>query len=72
FNRGNVTVLLQVSTELRCVLPPSPNDIRDTVYGLFSDGTRKPDENTIRLFKPVLVSKERVETLILFLMDNNE
>lgn len=42
FNRGNVAIFPQGPGPLRDILPPSVDDVRDTVCVLFSGGRSKP------------------------------
>ncbi|KAF8421884.1 hypothetical protein L210DRAFT_3390581, partial [Boletus edulis BED1] len=72
FNRGNVALFPQDPGALRDVLPPSPNDIRDTVCVLFSGGKKKPTAETLKNFAPVLVRKSKVAAMISFLLEQNE
>ncbi|KAF8133838.1 hypothetical protein EV363DRAFT_1397244 [Boletus edulis] len=60
FNRGNVVLFPQDPGALRDVLPPSLNDIRDTVCVLFSGGRKKPTAET------------KVAAMISFLLEQNE
>ncbi|KIK74818.1 hypothetical protein PAXRUDRAFT_37022 [Paxillus rubicundulus Ve08.2h10] len=72
YNCSNVAILPQESTKLRTVLPPSVDDVRDAMCVIFTGGHATPTKETIKKFRPVLVSKSRVETLIMFLMTHNE
>jgi hypothetical protein len=72
FNRGNVAVFPQEPGHLRSVLPPSGEDIRDTVCVMFTGGSQKPTVDTLKMFRPVLVSKRKVQTMVEFLVSSNE
>ncbi|KIJ67765.1 hypothetical protein HYDPIDRAFT_83919, partial [Hydnomerulius pinastri MD-312] len=72
YNRGNVAIIPQEPGELRKVLPPRADDIRDTVCVLFTGGRRRPTAEMLKKFKPVLVRKSRVKAMIEFLVANNE
>ncbi|KAG9310673.1 hypothetical protein JVU11DRAFT_9262 [Chiua virens] len=69
FNRGNLAIFPQDVGSLRNVLPP---DVRDTICVLFTGGGTKPTVESLRKFGPVLVCKSKVETMIKFLVENNE
>ena len=63
-------VLPQDVTELRAVLPPGPEDLKDTMSVLFVVN-RHLDKPRISQMQPVLVRKSRVQKLIEFLMEHN-
>ena len=68
--KGNVAIHPQDSTHLSNVLPPSNDAIRDMVCAVFVGDTKPTLENIAR-FRPVLVRKSRVKTMIEFLMEAN-
>jgi hypothetical protein len=70
FTKGNVMVLPQDVTELRAVLPPGPQDLKDTMSVLFVVN-RHLDKPSITRMQPVLVRKSRIQKLIEFLMEHN-
>ncbi|KIK92277.1 hypothetical protein PAXRUDRAFT_147670 [Paxillus rubicundulus Ve08.2h10] len=72
YNCGNVAVLPQEPGQLRKVLPPSRNDICNTICVLFTSGRVKPTVEVLKKSQPVLVTKSRVEKMIKFLLTNNE
>ncbi|KAG2738983.1 hypothetical protein P692DRAFT_201849319 [Suillus brevipes Sb2] len=63
YNKGNVAIRPQNSTELRNLLPPSPDELQDAMC--------TPSRDTVKQMRPVLVTKSRVEKLIHFLIANN-
>ncbi|KAI6004793.1 hypothetical protein EDD15DRAFT_2128600, partial [Pisolithus albus] len=71
YNRGNVAVLPQDPYTLCRVLPPSYNDLKDSVCIVFCGGKFSPTHQTLRHFQPVLVSKSNVRLLIDFFITNN-
>ncbi|KAH7918550.1 hypothetical protein BV22DRAFT_1108330 [Leucogyrophana mollusca] len=71
YNKGNVAVLPQDSTQLRDVLPPGHDEIRDTMCALFTGANVAPTRELLMKMKPVLVTKSVVKTLIEFLIANN-
>ncbi|KAG1743516.1 hypothetical protein EDB19DRAFT_1894737 [Suillus lakei] len=71
YNQGNVAVRPQNSTELRAVLPPSHDVLRDAMCVVFTGQKQCPSRETIKQMQPVLVTKSRVHRLIEFLIDNN-
>ncbi|KDR81272.1 hypothetical protein GALMADRAFT_222725 [Galerina marginata CBS 339.88] len=52
------------------VIPPTSNSIRDTMCAIFV-GDRLPTRATISKYKPILVRKSRVKTMIQFLLGFN-
>lgn len=72
YNRGNVAVVPQDTTSLRDVLPPSSDDIQQSLCALFVGGRTKPSRQNIAKLGPVMVSKRRVRTIIQFLTTKNE
>ncbi len=68
--KGNVMVMPQDSTQLRQVLPPSADALRDTFAAVFV-GQTKPTRDTIARLRPLLVRKSRVQLLIQFLIEHN-
>ncbi len=79
FLKGTARVTLQLLpqdvAQLRSVLPPSPEEIQNSLCVLFVGGTTKPTRENIATlgptFGPVLVSKNRIGTMINFLIQNN-
>ncbi|KAG2148943.1 hypothetical protein DEU56DRAFT_926810 [Suillus clintonianus] len=71
YNKGNVAVRPQNSTELRNLLPPSGDELRDAMCVIFSGQKQIPSRETVKKLRPVLVTKSRVQKLIGFLIDNN-
>ncbi|KAH7905483.1 hypothetical protein BJ138DRAFT_1175181, partial [Hygrophoropsis aurantiaca] len=71
YNRGNVAVVPQDSISLRKLLPPSRDEIRDTMCALFIGGKDKPTAETLKRIGPVLVTKSIVEKMINFFCENN-
>lgn len=61
FNRGNVAVLPQDPVDLHRVLPPSYDELRDSVCVVFSGGRFKPTVESLQCFRPVLVNKSNRE-----------
>ena len=72
FSRGNVAIFPQNSLQLQTVLPPSGDDIRNTICVLFSRCRQAPTIEMLKRFGPVLVNKQKVEWMIKFLVANNE
>ena len=72
FCRGNVAIFPQNTLQLRKFLPPSGDDIWDTLCVLFSRSGQRPTVDVLKRFGPVLVNKRKVERMIKFLVDNNE
>ncbi|KAI9070104.1 hypothetical protein FKP32DRAFT_1542567, partial [Trametes sanguinea] len=68
--KGNVAIHPQDSTSLSSVLPPSRDEIHDTICAVFV-GENKPTQENIEKLAPMLVRKSRVKTMIDFLIDNN-
>ncbi|EGN96691.1 hypothetical protein SERLA73DRAFT_75563 [Serpula lacrymans var. lacrymans S7.3] len=60
--KGNVAVMPQESVQLRQVLPPSRHEISDAMCALFVGWKVKPTRENVASLKPVLVSKQRVQT----------
>ncbi|KLO06710.1 hypothetical protein SCHPADRAFT_837660, partial [Schizopora paradoxa] len=75
YSRGNVAIIPQDSAQLRNVLPPSPEEVQKSMCVLFVGGNKAPSRENIATFGstfgPVLVSKNRVSTMISFLIRNN-
>lgn len=71
YSRGNVAIIPQNSNKVRDVLPPSSSEIAQSVCVLFVGGATQPSRENIARLNPVLVSKDRVSTLIHFLLENN-
>ncbi|KAG2085190.1 uncharacterized protein F5147DRAFT_748738 [Suillus discolor] len=71
YNKGNVAVRPQDSTELRNFLPPSHDELRDAMCVVFTGQTHRPSPETVKQMQPILVTKSRVHLLIEFLIANN-
>ncbi|KAG2155409.1 hypothetical protein DEU56DRAFT_942727 [Suillus clintonianus] len=71
YNKGNVAVRPQNSTELRNLLPPNCDELRDAMCVIFSGQKQIPSRDTVKKLRPVLVTKSRVHKLISFLIKNN-
>jgi hypothetical protein len=69
--RGNVVIIPQDSMSLQRLLPPSRDIIRDTVCVVFV-GKVQPSAETIRSLTPLLIRKERVRTMLNYLMKHND
>ncbi|OJT07430.1 ATP-dependent DNA helicase PIF1 [Trametes pubescens] len=69
--KGNVAIHPQDATHLNDVLPPGNDIIRDTVCAVFV-GENKPTLDNIQALSPILVRKSRVQTMIQFLVANNQ
>jgi hypothetical protein len=72
YNRGNVSILPQESMQLRQVLWPAFDDVREAMCAIFVGSEVKPTVANIKKLSPVLVSKSRVCTMIDFLLTENE
>ncbi len=72
YNYGNVAVIPQDISTLRNILPPSTDEIQQSMCALFIGGKQKPTKDNIKDLSPVLVSKNRVQTMLEFLIDNNQ
>jgi hypothetical protein len=70
YSKGNLMSVMQDSLKLRNHLPPSSDEIKDTVAVLFV-GQELPTKENIEKLKPVLISKSKVKVLISFLIENN-
>ncbi|KAI6153715.1 hypothetical protein BKA82DRAFT_3970415, partial [Pisolithus tinctorius] len=70
--RGNVAILPQDILGLQHVLPPSVDDIKDTLCVVFCSGKFRPTKEVLACFCPVLVSKSKVEIMIKFLVAENQ
>ncbi|KAG1878161.1 hypothetical protein F4604DRAFT_1923720 [Suillus subluteus] len=71
YNKGNVAVRPQDSTELRSLLPPTYDQLRDAMCVVFTGQTQRPSRETVKSMHPVLVTKSCVHLLIDFLIANN-
>lgn len=71
YNRGNVAIFPQNSAQLLDFLPPNCSQIEQDMCALFIGGTTVPTKDNIKHLNPVLVSKNRVYTMIKFLTENN-
>ncbi|KIO09808.1 hypothetical protein M404DRAFT_130098, partial [Pisolithus tinctorius Marx 270] len=72
YSRGNIAILPQDVTGLRHVLPPSVDDVKDTLCVVFCGGKFRPTKEALARFRPVLVSKSKVEIMINFLVAENQ
>lgn len=57
---------------LHDMLPPIGDDIRDTICVPFLEKGKRPTTEMLKHFGPVLVYKSKMETMIRFLIANNE
>jgi len=71
YDRGNVSVIPQDSLAVRPLLPPDRVEIQTAMAALFCGGQEKPSAENIKKLSPVLVSKNRVQTMLDFLMSKN-
>ncbi len=72
YNYGNVAVIPQDISTLRDVLPPSNDEIQQSMCALFIGGKKKPTKKNIKDLSPILVSKNRVQTMLDFLISSNQ
>jgi len=68
--RGNVMVAPLNVIKMSRLLPPSRDIQRDTMCAVFVGGSL-PSRTNVHLFRPVLVRKSRVKTMITFLLSCN-
>ncbi|KAG1880084.1 hypothetical protein F4604DRAFT_1679199 [Suillus subluteus] len=71
YNQGNVAIRPQDSAELRNMLPPSQDELRDAMCVIFAGHQEKPSRDTVKQMHPILVTKSIVKMLIEFLVMNN-
>ncbi|EGO02535.1 hypothetical protein SERLA73DRAFT_41847, partial [Serpula lacrymans var. lacrymans S7.3] len=71
FIKGNVVILPQDTIRVRNLLPPSPEEIEQSVTALFVKADTTVNQELIGKLHPVLVSKCKVKTLLEFLIANN-
>ncbi|KAJ7119793.1 hypothetical protein C8R44DRAFT_544496, partial [Mycena epipterygia] len=71
FNRGNVAIIPQDVAALRPLLPPPRHEIQDAMCALFVGTDVIPTRANIAKLSPILVSRNRVATLLDFLLANN-
>ncbi|KAG2136228.1 hypothetical protein BD769DRAFT_1626956 [Suillus cothurnatus] len=71
YNKGNIAIRPQNSTELYTLLPPSPEELQEAMCVIFSGQKQQPSRDTVKKMGPVLVTKSRVWKLIQFLIKNN-
>jgi hypothetical protein len=71
YNKGNVAIRPQESTQLQTLLPPSHDELQDAMCVIFSGHAQKPTRETVKQMCPVLVTKSIVKALIEFLLSNN-
>ena len=69
--RGNVMVAPLNTIKMNKVLPPSSNVVKDTMCAVFL-GKSLPSRDSVHIFRPVLVRKSRVKTMIAFLLSRNQ
>ncbi|KIO04909.1 hypothetical protein M404DRAFT_142351, partial [Pisolithus tinctorius Marx 270] len=72
YSRGNIAILPQDVTGLRHVLPPSVDDVKDTLCVVFCSRKFRPTKEALVQFHPVLVSKSNIEIMINFLIAENQ
>ncbi|KAG1788114.1 uncharacterized protein HD556DRAFT_1434138 [Suillus plorans] len=61
----------QDSAELRNLLPPTQDELRDAMCVIFAGHQEKPSRQTVKQMRPILITKSIVKTLIEFLISNN-
>ncbi|KAJ7046273.1 hypothetical protein C8F04DRAFT_894650, partial [Mycena alexandri] len=71
YSKGNVAIFPQDVKSVRPLLPPGPSEIKEAMCALFIGARTTPTRDNIKDLKPVLVSKNRVLTMIDFLLNNN-
>ncbi|KAG1807364.1 hypothetical protein EV424DRAFT_1329595, partial [Suillus variegatus] len=71
YNQGNVAIRPQDSAELRNLLPPTQDELRDAMCVIFAGHQEKPSRQTVKQMRPILITKSIVKTLIEFLISNN-
>ncbi|KAG2145268.1 hypothetical protein DEU56DRAFT_870302 [Suillus clintonianus] len=71
YNRGNVAIRPQDTTQLHNMLPPSRSELYDAMCVIFAGHAQKPSRDTVKQMHPVLVTKSTVKVLIDFLLANN-
>ncbi|KAJ7130143.1 hypothetical protein C8R44DRAFT_613545, partial [Mycena epipterygia] len=71
FNKGNVAIIPQDIPSLRPLLPPTRAEIQDAMCALFVGTDVVPTRQNIAKLSPVLVSRNRVATLLDFLLTKN-
>lgn len=69
--RGNVLVAPLDSVKINEIIPPSTDVIKDTMCAVFI-GNTLPTRATLARYKPILVRKSRVKTMITFLLQHNQ
>ncbi|KAF5328905.1 hypothetical protein D9611_014252 [Ephemerocybe angulata] len=68
--RGNIMSTPLDTMRVNAILPPSPEQITDTMCAIVMTA-RPPTQRTIKKLKPILVRKSRVKRLLEFLIQNN-
>jgi hypothetical protein len=68
--RGNVMVSPLDTVKMNNVVPPNSAGMKDTMCAVFI-GSKLPTKSNIHRFKPVLVRRTRVKTMIEFLLNSN-
>ena len=71
YDRGNVSIIPQDVASVRPLLPPDSGEIQTAMAVLFSGGKEKPTAENMSKLSPVLVSKNRVQTMLDFLLTKN-
>ncbi|KAJ6601227.1 hypothetical protein DFH09DRAFT_901102, partial [Mycena vulgaris] len=71
YSKGNVAIFAQDVPAVRQVLPPDISDIEEAMCALFIGSDTVPTRENIQKLSPVLVSKNRVATMIDFLLKEN-
>ncbi|KAH7903123.1 hypothetical protein BJ138DRAFT_1138788 [Hygrophoropsis aurantiaca] len=71
YTKGNVAVLPQDAIRVRQFLPPSRAEISESMCTLFTGSSVKPALDNLKKLCPILVSKNRVKSMIDFLVDHN-
>ncbi|KAF8206357.1 hypothetical protein K438DRAFT_2089005 [Mycena galopus ATCC 62051] len=71
YSTGNVAILPQDTVVLRDILPPNKADIEESICAIFINQATRVTRENISQQHPVLVSKNRVKTLLEFLTTHN-
>ncbi|KAI6002584.1 hypothetical protein F5J12DRAFT_722846, partial [Pisolithus orientalis] len=67
-----ISILPQDVAGLQCVLPPSPQEVRDTFCVIFCRGKFHPSREAIAHFQLILLSRNIIKSIINFLITENE
>jgi hypothetical protein len=69
--QGNIAILPQDSLCLRNVLPPDHKEIKSCMCALFLGSDVVPTRENIKNLHPIMVTKDKVSTIIHFLLEHN-